>query len=157
MLDCSTAWSQPGFTAACFDWPSASRAYGTAQNFANALALHPPARPWTQPKQCVGQAWSARLLDRMEPALFQVGALLDCPWSKWVHPWTEPVSAVRVAALTENGGHIDECTRPHGLVGGKSALALNSAHKHRLLRACYEVAHQSCRRLPTAHWPPSTM
>jgi hypothetical protein len=28
-----------------------------------------------------------------------VGALLDCPWSKWVHPWTEPVSAVRVAAL----------------------------------------------------------
>ena len=27
-----------------------------------------------------------------------VGALLDCPWSKWVHPWTEPVSAARVAA-----------------------------------------------------------
>jgi hypothetical protein len=27
-----------------------------------------------------------------------VGALLDCPWSKWVHPWTEPVSAVRIAA-----------------------------------------------------------
>jgi hypothetical protein len=30
-----------------------------------------------------------------------VGALLDCPWSKRVRPWTEPVSAMRVAALQD--------------------------------------------------------
>ena len=28
-----------------------------------------------------------------------VGALLDCPWSKVVRPWTEPVSAMMVAAM----------------------------------------------------------
>ena len=42
---------------------------------------------------------------------------------------------------TDNGGHIDECAHPHGLVGGKAALALNSAHKHGLLRADHEAAH----------------
>ena len=43
---------------------------------------------------------------------------------------------------TDNGGHIDECTRPHGLVGGKSALAPDCAHKYGSFRACHEVAHK---------------
>ena len=59
-------------------------------------------------------------------------------------------------AISDNSGLIDKCTCPHGLVGGKPVLAPTSAHKHGLLRASHEVAHQSYRRLPTAHWPPST-
>ena len=98
-----------------------------------------------------------------------VGALLDCPWSKWVHPWTEPVSAVRVAALqSPEQTMVDTLMNAPTRMGSweerqpsHSTVPINMADSERAMKLLTKVVedypqrtgpHRPCRGHESLHW-----